>query len=190
MIEQPERAAQSGGDPETDSDELSVIPGPGADIFRVVEPPAWADARHLVAAYCLSLGMTKTEAAKAAGVDRKALWRWEKHPERGVEFLSFVRELTFHTGLALRSERLRYAKKMAQHLFDKELVEDQKRHTALDWLRYLGSLAGDEVDDAPAHPVIQFIQNIYDEHRHVRLGPDQVVDGEVRELESGSEDSE
>jgi hypothetical protein len=121
----------------------TVMSPPDAGTFAAADAPDWATPQQLSAAYALSLGLSNSEAAQLAGVSRTTLWRWLTHDHRGMEYKAFISRLTFLTGLARRSERLAMAKRMARHLYDKEMEEGQKRHTSLDWFRHVAELSGE-----------------------------------------------
>lgn len=166
--------------------ERTVMPPSEARSFLEVRAPDWADERHTMVAYALSLGCTQREAAKAGGVDKSTVARWLHGRDWSDEFRAYVDELTFRSGLARRAERLRYAKKMAEKRFDSELKEPSKRHTALDWLRFVGELAGDE-GGRPQSGIVAFINQLFQVNVAGGAPPavSDVVEGEVRELPDG-----
>jgi hypothetical protein len=139
------------------SETVMSLPDPKS--FAEAEPPTWATPQQLAAAYALSLGLNNAEAAQLAGVSRTTLWRWMTHDVRGAEYKAFIRRLTFLTGLARRSVRLALAKKMALHLYQKEMTEGQRRHTSLDWFRHVAELSG-EREPVPLPLGVQLAQQV------------------------------
>jgi hypothetical protein len=137
----------------------TVIHPPDPEIFALAEAPGWATPQQLSAAYFVSLGLSDTEAAGLAGVSRTTLWRWMTHDERGAQYKAFVGRLTYLTGLARRSERLAMAKRMALHLYEKEMAEGQKRHTSLDWFRHVAELSG-EMEAVPLPWRVRLAQQV------------------------------
>jgi transposase-like protein len=119
-----------------DALELMVISPPDLETFGV-KAPDWTDERQRIAAYALSIGASQEEAAGVAGVHRSTLSRWLRHPGRGIEFRRYISQLALLTGMAQRGERVRQAKELARRRFAKELQEPSKRHTWLDYARFV-----------------------------------------------------
>jgi len=74
----------------------------------------------------LAAGSTIKEAAEAAGVDERTIYRWKNDPV----FFKELCDLTLTTGIALRSERLILAKRVIKKL------EANTEKDLLDWLKY------------------------------------------------------
>lgn len=88
-----------------------------------------------VAAYVLGDGYTVAQAAQAADVTERTVYRW-KHD---VDFMQLVDTVTLTTGLANKAERIREAKRIVR-----EVEAWRKQHDKvvsgkdiLDWLKYI-----------------------------------------------------
>lgn len=91
----------------------------------------WTDSRQK-AAISLAEGNTRKQAAKDAGVDDRTIYRWLDVPEFSEE----VDRLTLMTGIALRSERIKIAKRVVRQKAGEELKEIETTKDLLDWLKY------------------------------------------------------
>lgn len=91
----------------------------------------WTEARQK-AAMTLAAGYTRKQAAQDAGVDDRTIYRWLDVPEFSEE----VDRLTLMTGIALRSERIKIAKRVVRQKAAEELKEIETTKDLLDWLKY------------------------------------------------------
>ena len=89
----------------------------------------------------LAAGSTIKEAAEKIKVDERTIYRWKNEPE----FYQELNDLTLTTGIALRGERLRIAKRIISK-FEKLQDENEglplTKKDLLDWLKY----AAEETD--------------------------------------------
>ena len=91
----------------------------------------WYKNREL-AALSLAQGDSKREAADAAGVTERTVYRWLEIPEFEIE----VDRLTFLTGVGTRAGRMRIAKKVVQGRV-KNTSYPMSKADLLDWLKFL-----------------------------------------------------
>ncbi|MCD4751889.1 MAG: helix-turn-helix domain containing protein [Anaerolineaceae bacterium] len=87
-----------------------------------------------LAANILAEGYTIKEAAKEANTTERTIYRWKLD----TEFMNTVDELTVVTGIAVKAERIRIAKRVVRaiekHAEDLHMPVTQK--DILDWLKY------------------------------------------------------
>lgn len=88
----------------------------------------WTPPRE-AAAFALAEGKTREEAAAAAEVTERTIYTWLQHPDFSAE----VDRLTMMTGIAVRAERLRQAKRIVAQL------EGKTTKDLLEWLKYAQS---------------------------------------------------
>lgn len=93
-----------------------------------IAPFEW-DERRSVAATLLASGHTFEEAGREAGVTRKTVHEWNKHPDFAAE----VDRLTLISDVALRAFRLRMAMRIVRSKGEKS------RRDLLEWLKYVQS---------------------------------------------------
>jgi hypothetical protein len=162
----------------------TVMPLSEADISELVQVPGWCEPKHLAAACAMAEGYTKTDAAKFAEVTRQTIHDWLNHPKHGTEFKQLVRDITFKCGIASRETRLQEVKKLYRDSADQGVKFALRKHDSVDLLRLVGELSGD-VGQAPDHPVIQFINQMFQVNVAGGAPPavSDVVEGEVREIE-------
>lgn len=88
----------------------------------------------------LAAGHTIKETAEKIKVDERTIYRWKNVPE----FYRELNDLTLTTGLALKGERLRLAKRIVAEIQGeaKRNNEPVTRKDILDWLKY----AAEETD--------------------------------------------
>jgi len=104
----------------------------GAEIAGVPVPD-WCTGSHVTAALVLAEGKTQVAAATAAGVHDRTITNWLNRPD----FRDMMDALTMRTGLALRSERIRYAKRLLDELAEKGIDLKLRKSDALGVLRYV-----------------------------------------------------
>lgn len=86
------------------------------------------------AALALAEGQYRADAAKAADITERTLYRWLQNPEFSAE----VDRLSLMTGIASRAERLRIAKRVIQQrVRDGAPIRTDK--DILDWLKFAQS---------------------------------------------------
>ena len=104
-----------------------IVPASNPQVF------VWDD-RKSEAALTLARGRPKTEAARAADVDRSTIYEWLKIPE----FCAEVDRLSLMVSISSRAERLRVAMRVAYALgMDEETPRTEK--DLLDWLKFVQS---------------------------------------------------
>lgn len=179
---------------------LPSVPDPV--ILATVGVPDGFDARHIVAAWALSEGVTQEEAGQRAGVRREAVSRWVNHL---AGFAELVRRLVPYTGLAQRSGQLFEVKRLYQWLTGQRIDKALRKSDAVHLVRLAGELGAAERPAVPpgAQLAQQFIigtqinvqatvmpppaggDSAVEGRASGRGGPDDgaVVEGEVRELE-------
>lgn len=166
----------------------TVMSPPEPEILGLVEVPAWCDARHVAAAWALSLGVTDAAAGKAAGVARQSVWRWKTDPERGPEFERLVKELSPHTGYAKRVNVLHTVKWLMQESLRKGLDFALRKHDWVDLARLALELSGDRAV-AAANPVMIYVQNQFIDATRVEIAESagEVVDVEAIDVTEDAE---
>jgi transcriptional antiterminator len=88
----------------------------------------WNEKRRK-AAIALADGQTQVQAAEVCGISDRTIRQWLTYPE----FTEEVDRLTLLTGIALKSERIRQAKRIVRQL------EGRTKEDLLDWLKYVQS---------------------------------------------------
>lgn len=88
-----------------------------------------------VAAYVLGDGYTVAQAAAAAGVTERTIYRWKHEPE----FMQVVDTVTLTTGIANKAERVRKAKKIVREVeeYRARLGLIPSKEDLLHWFKYL-----------------------------------------------------
>lgn len=125
----------------------SVMSVPASRNIAGVAVPDGLDDRHIAVALSLADGKGQRAAAKAGGVDKSTVSRWMAGPA----FRDFVGALALRTGLALRSERVLYAKRLLDKLEDKPVNVQLRKSDAIGVLRYVREeLVGVEPAAMPA----------------------------------------
>jgi hypothetical protein len=98
----------------------------------------WTE-KAVAVAFSLAEGAKQIDAAEKAGVSDRTIRNWLQQPE----FAEEVDRLTFLTGVALKAERLRIAKRVIAKL------EEKTQRDLLDWLKYAqGETDGIKLDFA------------------------------------------
>lgn len=93
----------------------------------------WTE-KSRAAAAALADGQTRAQAAAAADITDRQLYRWLNNPEFAAE----VDQLTLLTGIAVRAERLRIIKRIVrQKVGDDGPIPTEK--DILDWLKFAQS---------------------------------------------------
>jgi hypothetical protein len=85
----------------------------------------WTRKRHKVCAL-LAAGKTIREASEEAGITERTIYRWKNDPT----FFKALNDLTLTTGIAMRAERLRIAKRLIAQ------IGSVSEKDLLDWLKY------------------------------------------------------
>jgi transposase len=85
------------------------------------------------AAFALAEGVLNSEAAQEAGVSERTIYRW-KHD---IDFSAEVDRLTLMTGIAVKVERIKIAKRVARQSITETEVITKK--DLLDWLQFAQS---------------------------------------------------
>jgi transposase-like protein len=93
----------------------------------------WTPSRER-AAFSLAGGSTRDEAADAAGVSQRTLYRWLDN----AEFAAEVDRLTLMMGIATKAERLRIAMRVVHARTQQEPIA-QSKADLLDWLKFVQS---------------------------------------------------
>lgn len=88
-----------------------------------------------VAAHVLGEGYTVKQAAAAAGVDERTIYRWKHDPD----FMQMVDTVTLTTGIANKAERVREAKRIVREVkvWRQQHGKPVSEKDILDWLKYI-----------------------------------------------------